>query len=209
MTVYVVLGGGLENNGCLPAHVRERVHFVLENMKDGDAVILSALFSLNIPPIFGESSFPMSEALEMKKYFLAQQSGVECKLYLENASFDTIGAAFFLRNIFGFLLKNKKMIIVTSDFHVTRTEAIFRKVWQLKPQIIGADFEFIGLRTDFVKFRTRYTKEAQSVEKFAKTTANLKSMNQFSEWFYSEHDNYSDFVSAIIYQRGSQNDFNY
>ena len=61
-------------------------------------------------------------------------------IYEENVSLDTIGNAYFFRVIhLNFLLSSHtsfKVLIITSDFHLARTKAVFDHVLSLDNKVV-------------------------------------------------------------------------
>ena len=94
--VFIVLGGGLNADGSLPEFVQNRVDWIINKHSSSDIILFSALYSLNVPPKLSKEGFPLSEAHQMAKYF-AKKRRCKCQVFLENASFDTIGSAMFIR----------------------------------------------------------------------------------------------------------------
>ena len=127
------MGGGLNADGSLPEFVENRVDWVVNKHNSSDIILFSALYSLNVPPKLSKEGFPLSEAHQMAKYF-AKKRNCNCQVFLENASFDTIGSAVFIRIHHLDRLRNnlKNLYLVTSDFHIKRADKIYRKILVFK-----------------------------------------------------------------------------
>lgn len=132
----VVLGGGIDLNGNLPPHVYQRLDKALKLYKKlpRSKIVLSGkysfLYSLKKPPI--------TEAEKMAQYLI--EKGVPKKdIFLEKKSQDTISNAYYLKTDFLLPLKEKRAIVVTSDFHQQRVRYIFKKVFGE-----GYQFQFIA-----------------------------------------------------------------
>jgi uncharacterized SAM-binding protein YcdF (DUF218 family) len=126
----VVLGGGIETDGSLPPVARARVERAVELFHAGIAprVILSGRCGLTDPdPV-------VTEAAAMAEY--ARRHGVpEAALLLEEEARDTVGNAYFVREMY--LAPNgwTSIRVVTSDFHLSRAAWVFRK-------ILGSRYDF-------------------------------------------------------------------
>jgi uncharacterized SAM-binding protein YcdF (DUF218 family) len=126
----VVLGGGVNADGTLPEVAVTRMRRALEQYRAGVAprLILSGRCGLSSPP------GPLTEAAAMAAWARAQ--GVpDAALLLEEESRDTVGNAYFTRELY--LEPNgwRRIRVVTSDFHLSRAAWVFRKV-------LGTDYDF-------------------------------------------------------------------
>ncbi|HEX6693142.1 MAG TPA: YdcF family protein [Longimicrobiales bacterium] len=129
-----MLGGGVEPDGSLPYMARARAARGVELFKAGIAprLIMSGRCGLNDPEP------AVTEAAAMAAY--ARAHGVpDDALFLEEAARDTLGNAFFTRELFLEPNNWRSIRVVTSDFHLSRAAWVFRK-------ILGAryDFSFIS-----------------------------------------------------------------
>ena len=209
MAVYIVLSGGLLDNGELPCYVKKRIEFVKNNHNSHDYIIFSSLYSLNIAPVINDLGFPVSEAVAMKEYYMSISIQPYKEVFVENSSFDTIGSAFFLRKMFQFVLVNEEVIVVTSDFHRERTEYIFKKIWNLIPVLNIKSIEFFGVQTNQQKSSLRIQKERNSLIEIKKSLSNFSDLEKFSHWIFTKHDNYKSYNSSIMLNRGEPNELRY
>ena len=132
--VIVVLGGGVYNNGRLKASSYKRLitGFILHR-KTGLPIILSGGASISVIP----------EAKIMKK--LLENFGVKKEfIYADLMSRDTYENAKYVKKICE-KLKCKKIILVTSGFHMFRAKKTFEKL----------GFKVIPYPTD-LKFEGKY-----------------------------------------------------
>lgn len=126
----VVLGGGLEPDATLPQIARKRVERAVEAFQAGIAprIIVTGRCSLAAEP------GPVTEARAMAD--AAARLGVPPDaLLLEEVARDTLGNAYFVRELF---LKPRgwtSIRVVTSDFHLSRAAWCFRK-------ILGPSYDF-------------------------------------------------------------------
>lgn len=126
----VVLGGGVEEGGTLPELAQRRVARGIELLEAGIAprMILSGRCGLRV------QEPRVTEAAAMAAF--ARSRGVPADaLLLEEESRDTLGNAYFTRELY--LEPNgwKSIRVVTSDFHLSRAAWVFRK-------ILGSDYDF-------------------------------------------------------------------
>ena len=115
-------------------------------------------------------------------------------VFVETTSYDTISNAFFARTDHSDLAGWRRLLVITSDFHVERTEAIFRWVFGAAPtehyaiSYLGTADR--GLSVDEVQARrAREAKSADNVRtRLAPAHPTLKSVREF---LVSKHDLYS------------------
>lgn len=132
----VVLGGGIAADGTLPAVACARVKRAVELYHAGIAprMILSGRCGLTDPdPV-------VTEAAAMASYAIEHGVPEDCIL-LEEVARDTVGNAYFTREMF--LAPNgwTSIRVVTSDFHLSRAAFVFRK-------ILGPDYDFSFVSSD-------------------------------------------------------------
>lgn len=120
----IVLGGGIEKRGTLPAHVHARLQHAAAFMKKNNIphIILSGRYGFTITP-----PPRVSEARIMKKALLTM--GIpERKIFLEELSKDTIGNAFYVKKTILRRRGWKNVVLVTSHFHMPRARYVFKKI---------------------------------------------------------------------------------
>lgn len=122
--IIIVLGGGVTKEGTPTGSSLARIKKTVELFQEGAAsfVLMSGAYSNKI------SYTPIkTEAHAMKDY--AMQLGIpEEKIVLEEFSMETVGNAYFSKEIVA-EKKWKSLLVVTSDFHVERTAYIFKKTF--------------------------------------------------------------------------------
>lgn len=120
----IILGNGCNPDGSLrpPAQARVKVGYDLLVNQQAPRIIMSGKQS-----IFLEEDQPVSEAAAMKDYALSLGAPPE-SLLVEKESLDTIGNAYFTKT--KFLEPNAwhNVIVVTSHYHLPRSQYIFNKV---------------------------------------------------------------------------------
>jgi uncharacterized SAM-binding protein YcdF (DUF218 family) len=135
----VVLGGGINPDGSLPYVARARVDRAVEMYHAGIAprMILSGRCGLTDPEP------AVTEAAAMAQWANEQHVPGDA-LLLEEEARDTVGNAYFTREMY--LAPNgwTSIRVVTSDFHLSRAAYVFRKI--LGP---GYDFAFVSSDSGF------------------------------------------------------------
>jgi uncharacterized SAM-binding protein YcdF (DUF218 family) len=102
-----------------------------------------------------------------KKYILDTANISEKKILVEPNSRDTVGDAFFTKINFSNLYNWRKLIIVTSDYHTSRTQKIFNFIYG-KNYLI----EVIGSKSEIDE--SILIREKQSIAAFNNTFKNIK-----------------------------------
>lgn len=126
----LVLGAGITKEGELTQIGRSRVEKAVSAYRSNQSsrILLSGRYSHGLSFIP-----PRTEAQAMKEYAL--NLGVQKEhIYLDEHSMDTLGGAYFSKQFF--LKYNwKNILIITSNFHLARTQYLFKKVY-------GKEFNF-------------------------------------------------------------------
>ncbi|MEK9194602.1 MAG: YdcF family protein [Patescibacteria group bacterium] len=134
INAVVVLGGGISANGLLSPATLARLDRLLKDrtILQSIPVILSGRWSG-----FMEVEPNTTEAEEMKKYLV--ERGVDAQqIILETESLDTISNAVFVRMIIERHRDWKKILLITSDWHMKRALWIFQ-------QVLGGNYQVVPL----------------------------------------------------------------
>jgi len=139
------------------------------------------------PPPLNENGYPIFESRAAAEY-LVQQGLDPAQLLTEISSYDTIGNAYFSRLLFAEPIKMQHLLVITSDFHLPRTQAVFEWIYGLTPLIVNCQlvFESVpdrGLHPKTLK--ARIAREKKSLEKMRETQLDITSLDAFQSWFYS------------------------
>jgi len=78
----------------------------------------------HVPQLLSPDGFPIWESTSTAAY-LAKQHHLTEDVYVETSSYDTIGNAFFTRTSHTDINGWRNLLIITSEFHMSRTAAIF------------------------------------------------------------------------------------
>jgi hypothetical protein len=129
---------------------------------------------------------------------MTEELGVPAsKLFMESASFDTIGNAFFARTMHTDVRGWRNLLVITSEFHMPRTEAIFRTVFSLKvsSEDLQYQIQFLPASDDGVAessaLSARRAKESQSLAGWHRTASKLQTLADLHMFMYNEHACYA------------------
>lgn len=91
------------------------------------------------PPVLSDSGYCTFESIACADYLMAQNVPAQ-QLLRETSSFDTIGNGYFAATIHAVPRRWRQLMVVTSDFHMPRSQAIFQKVFELVESDLGIRF---------------------------------------------------------------------
>ena len=187
----LILGGGVREGGELTPWARRRCDLALEVESGEPLVCLSAATTHRAPPL-DEDGFPIFEATAGARY-LSSQGIPTGRLYIEAASWDTIGNAYFVKCLHVDPAAWRKLLIVTSAFHMPRSRAVFEWVYGLdsdrKYELDFREASDEGL--DRTTIEARKTKEVEALEKFRRIPSLIRSLPELHRWLFTEHGAYN------------------
>ena len=191
----MILAGGLDYRGENHPWVKNRLDIVfkLYQLKRRKIFILGG-GTYHKTPHLNAQGFVIHECTMGAKYLI--ELGVDCDdIYREWSSYDTIANAFFALSNFIIPMKLDRILIITSDFHLPRTRAIFDwlfKLWFQYHSMIQYDYLKVStklLQQDIIQ--ARFEKEQQSLNHLQETIRTITTWEQFHRWFYTEHQAYN------------------
>jgi hypothetical protein len=188
----IIPGGGLRKGGTLPEWVKNRLDKAL-HVAEGARIITLSAGTPHKPPPLDSAGNPILECVAGAAY-LRDRGYPPQLLLMENASYDTIGNAYFARVMHVDPAGFRRLCIITSEFHMPRTEAIFRWVFSLTPSLVSYDLTFVavpdvGMTTDVQEVRRR--KEQRSLESLGLLQGEHKTLASFHQWLFTEHTAYA------------------
>eukprot|EP01023_Acetabularia_acetabulum_P033268 TRINITY_DN3113_c0_g1_i7.p3 TRINITY_DN3113_c0_g1~~TRINITY_DN3113_c0_g1_i7.p3 ORF type:complete len:270 (+),score=30.37 TRINITY_DN3113_c0_g1_i7:92-901(+) len=200
--VIIVLAGGLCLDGSLPQWVSRRLDCALniyEQQSGLSQILLTGGGTPHKPVILDSNGHVLHESTVCAEYLL--ERGVDSgSMVKEIQSYDTIGNGYFSAMLHVLPAQCKNLAVVTSQFHMPRTKAIFNKIYSLvalqqnlAQEWYELDFVSVsdeGIFEDEV-LKAREEKEAQSCQQFQKDMQNINSLKEFHQWIYSTHLCYS------------------
>lgn len=199
----IVLGGGLtkiRQNGQIyyrPANqVRNRLDQAIQLYKDNkvDYIVTTGNYSKRVG-LDSSVKGPKTEAQVSQKYLLDKLADYKSKkelskwLLFEDKSFDTLGNAWYAKKICLEPNQITKCTIITSDYHMERSELIFKWVlgdtYKLNTISIASEFDDKHEREVLEKIFTDYFKQW--------LIPNIKAGDDtaIEDYFYNEHLIYS------------------
>src|SRR5215831_15708372 len=122
----IVPGGGVRQGGELSPWVKDRFDVAIERSGKAPIVCLSA-GTPHRPNPLDETGRPIFEASAGAHYLLRKGFPAE-RIYIEAASWDTVGNAYFARTMHTDPSGCRRLLVITSEHHMARTAAIFRWV---------------------------------------------------------------------------------
>jgi DUF218 domain len=186
----LVLGGGVREGGGLPPWVVPRFERALELRTAAPIVCLSAGTVHHAPPL-NAGGYPILESVAGAAYLFAQ--GVpQARVQVETNSYDTIGNAYFAKLLHADPAGWRKLVVITSEFHIPRTKAIFDWVFGLGKEKYELRYEATpneGLTGDLLQ--RRRAKEAASLEALQHMIENIQDFRCLHQWIQTEHRAYS------------------
>lgn len=118
--MIVVLGGGIDRDGNLPIWVHNRLEKTIQLFREKESwILLSGK---------GKDGYSLTEAEAMANY-LMERNIPEDKILLECLSEDTVQNAYFSRTLHIDPMAVNRFTVVTSEFHMKRSQHIFEWVF--------------------------------------------------------------------------------
>jgi uncharacterized SAM-binding protein YcdF (DUF218 family) len=200
MTEYdaiLIPGGGVDDNGEPRPWVKARLDRAIEIRDSAYLIALSAGTVHKRAPL-DENGAPIFEALAAARYLLRR--GIHPDAILtETSSYDTIGNAYFARVIHSEPANLRRLCIITSEFHMPRTRAIFEWMYGLDNPDGRYHLTFkavpdIGISA--ADLQARLVKEASSLKQFQSNVAHIQSLRACHQWLFTEHAAYAVSLEA-------------
>jgi len=188
----LVPGGGLTETGQLPLWTRRRLDRALELHNDQFIITLSA-GTVHKPPAIDAQGFPLFECTAAANYLIEKGTDPK-KILREHASYDTIGNAYFARVIHTDPRQWRRLLVITSEFHVRRTQEIFNWIFSLDRLGRPYEMEFMAVTDEGIGpkiIQARIQKEQRALQNVRQLKANIKTLKQFHEWLFVSHGAYS------------------
>lgn len=193
----LIPGGGLFPNGSLPPWTLQRLDHAIRIHRNSRWIGTLSGGTVHKPAPASSKGYPIFESRAAAEYLLS--AGIDPGMILtEIASYDTIGNAYFSRQLMAEPLGLQRLLIVTSQFHLPRTKAAFEWVYQLTPLEIDFQLSFQGVDDAGLEdpaLEARIKREHLSLEKLQRTRVGISTIKQFSEWLYTEHAAYASDIT--------------
>lgn len=188
----IIPGGGVSADGELPAWTLRRLDAALAVDSTRYFITLSA-GTFHKPLPVDAAGFPVFESVVAAQYL--QRAGVESsRVLFETCSYDTIGNAYYARTIHTEPMQLRRLKVITSEFHMPRTQAIFEFIFSERFSALDyeLDFEVVsdkGLNEQVIAERRK--REAESLQRFLARSGDVKNAAELHRWLFQEHNAYS------------------
>ena len=186
----IVPGGGVRAGGELPPWVKIRFDRAIERSGEAPIVCLSAGTGHRPNPL-DQTGRAIFEAVAGAQFLV--RNGVPVRrIFIEVASWDTIGNAYFARTMHTDPSGWRRLLVITSEHHMPRTEAIFRWVFGLAPDIgYSLSFEAVpDVGLDGPVLQARKDRERASLAALGNLIPRFRTLAQLHQWLFTEHDAY-------------------
>jgi uncharacterized SAM-binding protein YcdF (DUF218 family) len=189
----LIPGGGLLPSGDVFPWVKARLDRAIALSPRPTYFIPLSAGTVHKPPPLDSQGYPILESVAAARYLA--RAGVPAPCILpETISLDTIGNAYFARVQHTEPLGLRRLHVITSAFHLPRTQAIFAWIFQLSPPVIPYQLTFeavpnIGIPS--VALAARQQREATSLEQVCYLSIQLTTLAAVHHWLYREHDAYA------------------
>jgi hypothetical protein len=188
----LIPGGGVRDGGTLPSWVQRRFDRAVR-IQQGEYLVALSAGTTHRPPPADKNGFPIFESVAGARYLM--DAGIPPgQILTETQSYDTIGNAFFSRVVHVDPLGLRRLLIITSDFHLSRTEAVFHWVYGLEPKALRYDLHFEGVTDpgmDPQVLREREGRERKSLDETADLARRMTRLAEFHRWLFTQHKAYS------------------
>lgn len=189
----LIPGGGLSVSGHVTPWVQARLERALALTPRPRWFIPLSAGTTHKPPPLDANGFPILESIAAAHYL--QQRGIKGAYILsETVSLDTIGNAYFARVQHVEPLQLQRLHVITSAFHLPRTQAIFNWMFSLPPQTVSWQLTFeavpnVGLTA--AALQARGDRERHSLASFQDLQSRFSHLAAVHCWLYAEHGAYA------------------
>jgi len=189
----LIPGGGLLPSGEVVPWVQARLERAIALTPPPTYFLpLSAGTTHKAPPLDAEG-FPIWESVAAGRYLMAR--GIASyRILPETISLDTIGNAYFARIQHLEPLQLRRLHVITSEFYLPRTIAIFRWICALPPcpEPFYLTFEAVpNVGIADTALSARRDREQSSLAQVQALQTRLTSLAAVHRWLYTEHGAYA------------------
>ena len=186
-------GGGLLSDGSLPLWTLARLKRALELKEQTRWIVFLSGGTVHKPPPINEQGFPIFESRAAAEYLISQ--GVQPQqLLTEISSYDTIGNAYFSRLLFADPANLSQLLVITSEFHIQRTNTIFEWIYGLTPRSVEFQLSFESVPNQGLSpqaLEARCAREMKSLKNIQLLQTEITTLLSFQTWFYNKHKAYA------------------
>ena len=189
----LVPGGGVRAGGALPAYVTARFDRAMALAGRTAWILAQSAGPPYKPPPVDAQGRPILESVAGAQYL--QQAGFPAeRIAVENGSYDTVGNAYYARVLHAEPAGWRRLCVVTSAFHMPRTEAAYRWIFGLSPLSAAFELEFVTTEDRGIAagaLAERQAKEAASLKALHETMRGITTLPEMYRWLFTGHDAYS------------------
>jgi len=196
----LILGGGLLLDGSMPPWTQSRLDRALELQDQTRWIACLSGGSVHKPPPVNDAGYPIYESRAAAEYLINNGLKPE-KVLTEICSYDTIGNAYFSRLLFAEPFKLSKLLVLTSNFHMPRTRAIFEWIYRLTPLPVQFQLGFESLPDQGLSpsaLKARQQREKKSLGQVQMIRNRITTLSACFSWLYTEHGAYAPGLPAEI-----------
>lgn len=198
----LIPGGGLTRSGELTPFVRARLDRALDH--SAELYLPLSAGTPHAPPPLDEEGYPVWEATPAAQYLHARGISQE-RIATETCSYDTIGNAWFARTVHTDPRGFRRLLIVNSEFHMARTEAIFRWVFSAAAETQSVPYHLTFEATPNTgispeALAARASRELASLDQVRRLAAELHSLAGIHRWIFTQHAAYAWFLRDQAYR---------
>lgn len=184
----LIPGGGIKDRNEVPPWVFPRLDRAVEIYR-GEYIIALSAGTTHKPPPLDDEGFPIFESVISADY-LVKKGIPRQKILCETCSYDTIGNAFFARVIHTDPRGFRKLLIITSAFHLPRAKAIFE--WVFADAGYELHFESVPDQgMDQYLLTIKKEKEKKSLENVQRLKKKIPTFAQLHHWLFTVHEAYA------------------
>lgn len=188
----------MREGGRLPSWVARRLDRAVQLRRGGYIMTLSAGTTHRAPPVDGRG-YPIFESAAAAQY-LVERGVAADRILVETHSYDTIGNAFFSRVVHADPAGLRRLLIVTSDFHLARCEAAFRWIYGLEPKAYSYELSFEPVCDPDMPagvLAERRERERKSLEDLLGVAERIRTVRDCHRWLFTDHGAYNALSPAF------------
>lgn len=187
----LVPGGGVQSDGLVRPWVRRRLDRAVERLAECRYVITLSRGTTHKPPPLDAQGWPVTEAEAGARYLMSRGVGAD-RILTEVWSLDTIGNAYFSRVAHADPKAMSRLLVITSDFHMPRTKAVFDWIYGLSGGAYDLTYEpveDVGLEPEVLTARRE--RERESLEALRAIIPSISILEALHDWLFLHHNAYS------------------
>lgn len=193
LDAILVPGGGLRENGTVPPWVENRLERALELAAGKTPILTLSAGTTHKPGPRDAEGRTIFESVAAARWLLHRGYPAEL-IFTETTSYDTIGNAYFARFMHADPAGWRRVAVITSAFHMPRTEAIFRWIFSVTPCEPHYELSFVctpdvGMATEALA--ARRAKEQVGQRALVELAGRLPCLSAVHRWLFTEHAAYA------------------